>query len=61
MKLYKTHLKTKSALNLSNTENTSKKMTCYLLRTFCSIVTVLTHKNVCYLKEILQDAIHLQF
>lgn len=60
MKSYKTCVKTKSALNLSNRENSSKKVHCYL-SIFCSIITMITNKNVCYLEEILQDATDLQF
>lgn len=60
MKLYKTHVKTKSALNLSYTENSPEKVPCSLLSTFGSVITILNNKNVCYLKEILQAAIGFQ-
>lgn len=53
--LYKTCVNTNSALNLSKAENCSGKLACYLLSTFCSIITILTNKNVHYLKEILHD------
>lgn len=51
VKLYKTYIKPKSSLNLSNTENSCEKVRCLLLGTFCRIITILTMQN-CMLFEI---------